>query len=70
MNRPDPPRGAGGRRRYVATWPRNMQRNRQRLGRVALMLGALILGISAVFTFGNKAEAPATTGLEPRSNGW
>ncbi len=34
------------------------------------MLGALILGISAVFTFGNKAEAPATTGLEPRSNGW
>ena len=34
------------------------------------MLGTLILWISAVFTFGNKAEAPATTGLEPRSDGW
>ncbi len=34
------------------------------------MMGALIFAISAVFTFGNKAEAPVTPALEQRADGW
>ena len=72
------PRGAGGRRRYVADWPRNLARTRKRMGVATLLLGSLValsvLAFARAGTDGDAARAPPiATGpaaLERRDGSW
>ena len=74
MGGSQPPRGAGGRRRYVPDWPRNVARTRQRMGRVTLFLGVMIfLSFVALLQLdrggdgGGDADAPR---LVRGNGGW
>ncbi|MEE8421198.1 MAG: thermonuclease family protein [Dehalococcoidia bacterium] len=69
MTRPDLPRGAGGRRRYVPNWPRRLDATRGRLGRVILLLGIAILFTTTTLRLADRDE-PAPAALEFRGDGW
>lgn len=68
MNRPDLPRGAGGRRRYVPDWPRRLDATRSRLGRVFLLLGMAILFATVGLSLTNRDATRQP--LEFRGDGW
>ena len=69
-------RGADGRRRYEPDWPKNSPRNRRTLGRLMLVLGAMVvllsLGGSLLFdgeSEGNEPSAPPTPTAAGGSSG-